>query len=88
MAGMWAAPPDPGVLRVDRYAADGKRLRFANVFAANDPESTVMNIEHLLDHGAIGRPAAHRDQLPAGPDRAQRPDGRADPPRCNRIACC
>jgi poly-gamma-glutamate synthase PgsB/CapB len=56
MAGMWSAPPDPGVLRVDRYAADGKRLNFANVFAANDPESTVMNIEHLLDHGAIGRP--------------------------------
>ncbi|QUQ63454.1 poly-gamma-glutamate synthase PgsB [Kutzneria sp. CA-103260] len=56
MAGMWAAPPDPGVLRVDRYAAAGKRLNFANVFAANDPESTVMNIEHLLDHGAIGRP--------------------------------
>ncbi|EWM18274.1 poly-gamma-glutamate synthase PgsB [Kutzneria sp. 744] len=56
MAGMWAAPPDPGVLRVDRYTADGKRLHFANVFAANDPESTVMNIEHLLDHGAIGRP--------------------------------
>ncbi|GAA3437720.1 poly-gamma-glutamate synthase PgsB [Kutzneria kofuensis] len=56
LAGMWAAPPDPGVLRVDRYTADGKRLNFANVFAANDPESTVMNIEHLLDHGAIGRP--------------------------------
>ncbi|MFI9385036.1 poly-gamma-glutamate synthase PgsB [Kutzneria sp. NPDC052558] len=56
MAGMWAAPPDPGVLRVDRYTAAGKRLNFANVFAANDPESTVMNIEHLLDHGAIGRP--------------------------------
>jgi poly-gamma-glutamate synthase PgsB/CapB len=56
MAGMWQAPPDPGVLRVDRYAAQGKRLAFANVFAANDPESTVMNIEHLLDHGAIGRP--------------------------------
>ncbi|MCE7004273.1 poly-gamma-glutamate synthase PgsB [Kibdelosporangium philippinense] len=56
LAGMWAAAPDPGVLTVQRYQADGVRLRFANVFAANDPESTLMNITQLLDRGAIGRP--------------------------------
>ncbi|MBV9843902.1 MAG: poly-gamma-glutamate synthase PgsB [Kutzneria sp.] len=56
LAGMWAAPPDPGVLTVDRRQIDGKLLRIANVFAANDPESTLMNIEQLLDRGAILRP--------------------------------
>jgi len=54
--GMWAAPPDPGVLRVHHYLAGRKRLRFANVFAANDPESTLMNIEQLLGQGAIDDP--------------------------------
>ncbi|NEB73614.1 poly-gamma-glutamate synthase PgsB, partial [Streptomyces fulvissimus] len=38
LQGMYEAPPDPGVLSVERYAThDGKKLRFANVFAANDP---------------------------------------------------
>jgi poly-gamma-glutamate synthase PgsB/CapB len=56
LAGMWAAPPDPGVLAVKRYRHGETRLRVANVFAANDPESTLMNIEQLLDRGAIERP--------------------------------
>ncbi|QHY96210.1 Capsule biosynthesis protein CapB [Streptomyces sp. S4.7] len=57
LQGMYDAPPDPGVLSVERYVTpDGKRLRFANVFAANDPESTLMNINQLLDLGAIHRP--------------------------------
>ncbi|MFF8771700.1 poly-gamma-glutamate synthase PgsB [Kitasatospora sp. NPDC015120] len=57
LRGMWAAPPDPGVLSVERYrTADGKRLRFANVFAANDPESTLMNVRQLEGLGAIHRP--------------------------------
>lgn len=57
LQGMYDAPPDPGVLSVERYLTpDGKRLRFANVFAANDPESTLMNINQLLDLGAIHRP--------------------------------
>nr|WP_225954996.1 poly-gamma-glutamate synthase PgsB [Kibdelosporangium phytohabitans] len=56
LAGMWAAAPDPGVLSVKRYQVDGLRLRFANVFAANDPESTLMNIEQLLGNKAIERP--------------------------------
>jgi poly-gamma-glutamate synthase PgsB/CapB len=56
LEGMWAAPPDPGVLRVHRYRAGGRYLRFANVFAANDPESTLMNIEQLRKQGAIADP--------------------------------
>ncbi|CRK56730.1 Poly-gamma-glutamate synthase subunit PgsB/CapB [Alloactinosynnema sp. L-07] len=57
LEGMWAARPDPGVLSVKRYlAGDGKVVRLANVFAANDPESTLMNIQRLLDQGAIERP--------------------------------
>lgn len=57
LRGMYEAPPDPGVLSVERYLAPGgKRLRFANVFAANDPESTLMNINQLLDLGAVERP--------------------------------
>jgi hypothetical protein len=53
---MWTAPPDPGVLSVERYRAGHKELRVANVFAANDPESTLMNIEKLLAQRAIERP--------------------------------
>ncbi|MFF7950272.1 poly-gamma-glutamate synthase PgsB [Streptomyces griseorubiginosus] len=57
LKGMYEAPPDPGVLSVERYRTpDGKRLRFANVFAANDPKSTLMNITQLLELGAIHRP--------------------------------
>lgn len=56
LAGMWSAAPDPGALRVEEYSATGKRLRFANMFAANDPESTLMNIEELFAKRMITRP--------------------------------
>lgn len=56
LAGMWSAPPDPGVLEVKRYQVDGRLLRVANVFAANDPQSTLMNVRRLLASGGIGRP--------------------------------
>ncbi|MGQ5638897.1 MULTISPECIES: poly-gamma-glutamate synthase PgsB [unclassified Streptomyces] len=57
LQGMWDAPPDPGVLSVERYVTpEGKRLRFANVFAANDPESTLLNVRQLEELGAIRRP--------------------------------
>ena len=47
-AGMCGAPPDPGVAHRRAYSRrDGTRLAFANVFAANDPESTLMNIDLL-----------------------------------------
>ncbi|MET8011611.1 poly-gamma-glutamate synthase PgsB [Streptomyces sp. NPDC005271] len=57
LRGMWEAPPDPGVLSVEKYRTpQGARLGFANVFAANDPESTLMNVRQLLGLGAIRRP--------------------------------
>ncbi|MFH0516644.1 poly-gamma-glutamate synthase PgsB [Streptomyces sp. M41] len=71
LQGMYDAPPDPGVLSVERYLApDGKRLAFANVFAANDPESTLMNINQLLDLGAIRRPL--NVVINCRPDRVER----------------
>jgi gamma-polyglutamate synthase len=56
LRGMWAAPPDPGVLSVEEYQVSGRHLRFANVFAANDPSSTLMNIQQLVSQGLIDRP--------------------------------
>ena len=71
LKGMYEAPPDPGVLSVERYRTpDGKRLRFANVFAANDPESTLMNITQLLELGAIHRPL--HVVINCRPDRVER----------------
>ncbi|MFD0338255.1 poly-gamma-glutamate synthase PgsB [Streptomyces sp. NPDC127117] len=71
LQGMYDAPPDPGVLSVERYRThDDKRLRFANVFAANDPESTLMNINQLLDLGAIHRPL--NVVINCRPDRVER----------------
>jgi gamma-polyglutamate synthase len=56
LRGMWHAAPDPGVLTVDRYEIAGKGVRLANIFAANDPNSTVMNFRRLLDDQAIEPP--------------------------------
>ncbi|MEU6344827.1 poly-gamma-glutamate synthase PgsB [Streptomyces sp. NPDC046977] len=71
LRGMYDAPPDPGVLSVERHLTpDGKKLRFANVFAANDPESTLMNINQLLDLGAIHRPL--NVVINCRPDRVER----------------
>lgn len=71
LQGMYDAPPDPGVLSVERYLTpNGNRLRFANVFAANDPESTLMNINQLLDLGAIARPL--NVVINCRPDRVER----------------
>ena len=55
--GMVSAAPDPGVLSVRRYALFGdRRIAFANIFAANDPDSTLMNIELLRERQLIGDP--------------------------------
>jgi gamma-polyglutamate synthase len=56
MAGMVAARPDPGTVTVETYATDGGDLAFANIFAANDPESTLMNIHLLEDRGLLHDP--------------------------------
>ncbi|MER7535802.1 poly-gamma-glutamate synthase PgsB [Streptomyces sp. NPDC097704] len=71
LQGMYDAPPDPGVLSVERYVTpDDRRLAFANVFAANDPESTLMNVNQLLDLGAISRPL--NVVINCRPDRVER----------------
>jgi poly-gamma-glutamate synthase PgsB/CapB len=56
LRGMRSAPPDPGVLTVEEYQVAGRHLRFANVFAANDPSSTLMNIRQLVSQQLIDRP--------------------------------
>jgi poly-gamma-glutamate synthase PgsB/CapB len=70
LRGMWSAAPDPGALSVERYQRNGHRLLFANVFAANDPASTLMNIEHLLHQGAVVRPL--HVVINCRPDRVER----------------
>ncbi|MCX2953994.1 poly-gamma-glutamate synthase PgsB [Lentzea sp. NEAU-D7] len=70
LAGMWAAPPDPGVLSVQTRTRDGKEIKLANVFAANDPESTLMNVERLLEQGSISRPL--HVVINCRPDRVER----------------
>ncbi|GIJ22333.1 poly-gamma-glutamate synthase PgsB [Micromonospora lutea] len=70
LAGMWAAPPDPGVLSVARVLYRDKRVRFANIFAANDPESTYMNIQQLEKQQLITRPLTM--VINCRPDRMER----------------
>lgn len=70
LRGMYAAPPDPGVLTVDAYHVEGKTLRLANVFAANDPRSTLLNVQQLRERGAI--PAPLYTLINCRPDRIER----------------
>jgi gamma-polyglutamate synthase len=58
LEGMWAAPPDPGALGVTDFVVGTRLLRVANIFAANDPASTMMNIRLLRSMGAISGPAS------------------------------
>jgi poly-gamma-glutamate synthase PgsB/CapB len=53
LTGMYTAPPDPGVLTVETYRIEDKTLHLANVFAANDPNSTLMNVQQLRERGAL-----------------------------------
>jgi poly-gamma-glutamate synthase PgsB/CapB len=56
LAGMITAPPDPGTVTVTAYRAGSRRIAFANIFAANDPASTRMNIELLVERDLIRAP--------------------------------
>ena len=57
LTGMLNAAPDPGAVTVHRYALFGdRRVAFANIFAANDPDSTLMNLELLRERRLIGDP--------------------------------
>jgi poly-gamma-glutamate synthase PgsB/CapB len=70
MAGMVAARPDPGTVTVENYATHRGRVAFANVFAANDPESTLMNIDLLRNRGLISAPLTM--VINCRPDRVER----------------
>jgi poly-gamma-glutamate synthase PgsB/CapB len=70
LRGMWDAPPDPGVLTVREYQVRGAPIRFANVFAANDPESTLQNIQQLARQRLIGAPLCVL--INCRPDRVER----------------
>lgn len=47
--GMWAATPDPGVMKVLQVSLGRQRISFVNGFAANDPESTGYIWKMMLD---------------------------------------
>ncbi|MBI2919653.1 MAG: poly-gamma-glutamate synthase PgsB [Planctomycetes bacterium] len=55
LAGMQACQPDPGVLRVHRIRYFHKEIEFANAFAANDRDSTLMIFRRLGVGSAPGR---------------------------------
>jgi len=54
--GMRSAPLDPGALTVDTYRRGDATVRVANLFAANDPESTALNVHALPAAGMTDRP--------------------------------
>lgn len=70
LRGMYTAPPDPGVLTVDTYRVEGKVLHLANVFAANDPNSTLMNVQQLRERGELA--GALHVLINCRPDRVER----------------
>lgn len=47
LQGMWRVTPDPGALTIWHLTIGGKRVRFVNAFAANDPESTAAIFQRL-----------------------------------------
>ena len=49
LQGMYKAIPDEGVLKVHIINVQGKIIRFFNAFAANDPQSTMVIAESLLN---------------------------------------
>ncbi len=70
LAGMYRADPDPGVLTVDRCEHAGRSFLAANLFAANDPESTLMNLELLKNSGQL--PGSLSMVINCRPDRIER----------------
>jgi poly-gamma-glutamate synthase PgsB/CapB len=53
LMGMYAAAPDPGALRIDVFKRHGRAYQAVNLFAANDPDSTLMNLNLLRERGLI-----------------------------------
>lgn len=53
LQGMYNALPDAGALKLSRVEAFQKQLNFINAFAANDPQSTLMIWEKLIEEKRI-----------------------------------
>lgn len=70
LAGMYRTIPDPGVLRVDACAHHGRRFAAVNLFAANDPTSTLMNVDLLRQRRLICKRVAA--VINCRPDRVER----------------
>lgn len=45
--GMWSAPPDPGVLRIENAMIGDVLVTWANMFAVNDRESTIFVLDRI-----------------------------------------
>lgn len=56
LAGMVRAPKDPGATTMSSHTLGEVELVFLNLFAANDPTSTVWNIRQLLDRKELPLP--------------------------------
>ena len=85
LKGMIAARPDPGTVAVAHLPSREPAIAFANIFAANDPASTLMNINLLTERGLISPP--FNVVINCRPDRIERNGqmgeltGRLDPER-------
>jgi len=55
LAGMQALKPEVGATRIQEIDFFGRSLIFVNAFAANDPESTEMIWERVVDHYGDGK---------------------------------
>jgi hypothetical protein len=55
---------------VEPYQVAGKQIKLANIFAANDPNSTVMNFQRLLESEAVRPPIF--TLINCRPDRVER----------------
>ena len=69
LQGMWAANPDPGVMKVFQAAEGPKQLVFVNGFAANDPESTGKIWDMM-----VARHANYEQRIAVVNCRSDRPD--------------
>lgn len=56
LEGMQEANPDPGALTVEEYCVGDKLLRVANLFAANDPDSTLTSLQRLREAETVRSP--------------------------------
>lgn len=53
LLGMYTAPPDPGALKLGTVQRADTVFRTVNLFAANDPQSTLMNVDLLRQRGDL-----------------------------------